>query len=121
MDVGSIIGQALALSLAVERSVEVAKIGYLKIKKSIFPRWSYEEITQNEKVLITVVISIALVFMGGPALLLQIPGVEILPIWVQSFISGLVISIGSNVFHTLYSIITSIKDNIESAGEPPVA
>lgn len=115
MDFGEILGMASALSLAIERSMEVVKIGYLKIKKYIFPKAACEDVTPNEKIILTIATSIAAVFIAGESVVLQIPGVIILPLPLQQVITGLVISVGSGVLHTLYGMFIAIKNNIETS------
>ena len=106
---------ASALSLAVERSMEIVKIGYLKIKKSIFPKKECAELSPNEKIVLTIGVSIAGVFIAGEAVVLQIPGVVLLPMPLQQVITGLIISIGSGVLHTLYGMFVAIKNNMEAS------
>lgn len=114
-DFGTILGLASGLSLAVERSMEVVKIGYLKIKKGIFPKLECTELSANEKIVLTIAVSIASIFIGGQSLVLQIPGVILLPMALQQVVTGLIISIGSGVLHTLYTMFIGIKNNIEAA------
>ena len=115
MDFGTMLGMASGLSLAVERAMEVVKIGYLKIKKAIFPKMECSELTVNEKVMLTITTSIGAVFIGGQSVILPIPGVVKLPLPFQQIITGLILSIGSGVLHTAYEMFRSIKDNIEQA------
>jgi hypothetical protein len=114
MDFGSILGMASALSLAVERAMEVIKICYLKIKKYIFPKKNCTELSQNEKMILTVAASIAGIFIAGDSVILPIPGVVSLPIPLQKVITGLIVSIGSGVLHTLYGMFVALKSNMET-------
>jgi hypothetical protein len=113
MDFGTILGMASALSLAVERSMEVVKIGYLKIKGIIFPKSSCANLTANEKIILTIATSIIGVFLVGASVVLPIPGVTKLPMFMQQIITGLIISIGSGVLHTLYGMFVAVKNNME--------
>lgn len=115
MDFATILGMASALSLAVERAMEVVKIGYLKIKKRVFPKKESTELAPNEKIVLTIAVSIAGVFIGGNSVVLQIPGVILLPLPLQQVITGLIISIGSGILHTAYEMFVAIKSNMESA------
>jgi hypothetical protein len=118
MDFGTILGIASGLSLAVERAMEVVKVGYLKIKKAILPKASCDDLTKNEKTILTIAVSIAAIFIGGQAVILPIPGVVNLSLPLQAVVTGLIVSIGSGVLHTLYGIFIAIKDNIANAGQP---
>ena len=115
MEFLSMLSMASGLAVAVERSMEVVKIAYLKLKKFLFPKKNYTELTRDEKIVLTVIVSVSSVFIGGKSVILPIPGVMSLPLPVQSIITGLIICIGSNVLHTVYSMLSSIKNNIESA------
>ena len=117
MEFGTMLGMAAGLALAIERSMEAVKIGYLKIKKGLFPKLECEELSSNEKIVLTLAVSIGAIFIGGSAVVLPIPGVILLPMWLQQVVTGLIVSIGSGILHTLYTIIVGIKNNIENVVE----
>jgi hypothetical protein len=115
MDIGSALAMGTALSFAVEKTVEVAKIGYLQLKKGIFPNKEYKELTPNEKIIMTVLIAVGGMLICGRYASFQIPGIKDLPFILQSIIYGLMLSVGSGVWHTLYNIFQAMKNNWEKA------
>lgn len=105
MDIKSILTVLLAVAIATERLLEVIKPLYLKIKNYF---GSYTECTKSEKIIMSVVTGPLLCIIAGIGI--DIPGVSHI---VQAILTGLFASIGSNVIHSLLSLVVAFKDAAE--------
>lgn len=105
MNIESVLTLVLAAAIATERLVEVIKPLYLKVKNYF---GKYIECSKTEKIIMSVLAGPILCIIAGIGI--DIPGVSTL---VQAILTGLFASIGSNVIHTLLSLVVAFKDAAE--------
>ena len=110
MNIKELTGILVSIAAAVERTTEIIKPIYIKVK-SILLKMEFTECTNLEKKIISIIISI--IFCIFLKVYIDIPGVNE-PVIVQPILAGLVSSLGSNVLHTLLTILTGIKDGTEA-------
>jgi hypothetical protein len=103
----SVFALILAISIAIERLVEVVKPLYLQVKKVILKK-EFAECSKAEKTIISIVVGIILGLVSGVSF-----GIPSISIPIQGIIAGLVASIGSNVLHTLISLLGAFKEAAE--------
>ncbi|MEN6313269.1 MAG: hypothetical protein ABFD25_03355 [Clostridiaceae bacterium] len=107
MNIESVLTLVLAVAIAIERLVEVIKPLYLKIKNYF---GKYIECSKTEKIIMSVLVGPTLCIISGIGI--DIPGIAE-PVIVRAILTGLFASIGSNVIHTLLSLVVAFKDAAE--------
>lgn len=110
MEFTTLLSLILAVSVAVERAVELIKPLYLKITNN-YTKVQRIDCTKTEKTVMTILLGpiICIIAQVG----IDLPGVNESNI-MQQVLAGLIASMGSNVLHALMSIILAIKSSAES-------
>lgn len=110
MDITSLLGVVASVAVAVERATELTKPVYLKLKSKVLKK-DLQECTRVEKSFMSMLLGSAICLLTQIGV--DIPGVnETSP--VREILAGLLSSFGSNVLHTVLSILTGIKDSTEA-------
>jgi hypothetical protein len=104
------LGVLSSISVGIERVTEVIKPIYLEIKNEILKK-DFAECSRLEKRIITIIIGIITCIFTRIGI--DIPGVNE-PLIVQAILAGFISSFGSNVLHTLLTILTGFKDATEA-------
>ena len=110
MSFTDLLGVIASVAVAVERATEVLKPFYLKAKNKLFKK-DFGECTKAEKNMITIILGTLICIIAEVGV--DIPGVNEASI-IQKILAGLIASFGSNVLHTILSILTGIKDTTEA-------
>jgi hypothetical protein len=110
MDITDILNQTASIAIIVERITEILKPAYLSIKNKIFKK-AQSECTKPEKITITIILSIILCISLGIGV--DIPGITKTSL-MQEILAGLISSFGSNILHIVLTILTGLKDTVES-------
>ena len=109
MDFGTLLGIICAVSVALERLVELIKPFYLQIKEYALGK-PQDECSSTEKKVMAILLGPVICVIAQIGI--DIPGVNEAAV-IQYFLAGLVASLGSNVLHALLNIVLAIKNNAE--------
>lgn len=110
MDLASLLGILLAVSIGLERLIEFIKPFYLQLKMAVLGK-KYEECTPAEKRNMAILLGPVLCILAQIGI--DLPQVNEAAI-IQYILAGLVASLGSGTLHALYSIIVAIQKNAEN-------
>jgi hypothetical protein len=105
----------LAVAGAIERLVEVIKPVYLQVKNAI-TKAGFQECTKSEKIVMSILLGPALCIITQIGI--DIPRVNESAI-IQYILAGLLASMGSNILHTVLSILLAFKDAAEGIKPKP--
>lgn len=100
----------LASAIVVERVSEVIKPIYLNLKE-LFYKQKFLECTPKEKVIISILVGCIVCIVGKIGLGIS---PDMLNINFQYVFTGLMTSLGSNIIHSLLSIVIALKNGAES-------
>lgn len=106
MSFTDILSVIASIAVAVERTTEIVKPVYVKTKNRIFKK-DLMECTRAEKNIISIILGILFCMLTKVGV--DIPGIDESKT-IQEILAGLISSFGSNILHTLLSILTGIKD-----------
>ena len=110
MDLASLLGVLLAVSIGLERLVEFIKPFYLQLKTAVTGK-KYPECTPAEKRNMAILLGPVLCILAQIGI--DLPQVNEAAI-IQYILAGLVASLGSGTLHALYSIVVAIQKNAEN-------
>jgi len=110
MNITDILNQTVSIAVIVERITEILKPAYLAAKNKIFKK-EQVECTKPEKITITIILSIFICISMGIGI--DIPGITKTSL-LQEILAGLISSFGSNILHIFLTILTGVKDTIET-------
>ena len=114
MDLASLLGVLLAVSIGLERLVEFIKPFYLQIKQVILGK-KYTECTPAEKRNMAILLGPVLCILAQIGI--DLPQINEAAV-IQYILAGLVASLGSGTLHALYSIVVAIQKNAEALRNP---
>lgn len=107
-----VLSTILAVSIAIERLVELVKPLYIKAKNCITKRHDIEP-TQTEKIVITIIIGPVVALVAGALGVQEVsPFANVSPI-AQQILIGFIASFGSNVIHPIIGLVAAFKDAAE--------
>lgn len=110
MNITDLLNQTASVAVIVERITEILKPVYLKAKNRIFKK-EYAECSKAEKITLTILFSVFIcIFLG---IRIEIPGIA-KTILFQEILAGLISSFGSNILHMFLTILTGLKNTIET-------
>jgi len=110
MDLASLLGILLAVSIGLERLIEFIKPFYLQIKTVVLGK-KYPECTAAEKRNLAILLGPVLCILAQIGI--DLPQMNEAAI-IQYILAGLVASLGSGTLHALYSIVIAIQKNAEN-------
>jgi len=110
MDLVSLLGVLLAVSIGLERLVEFIKPFYLQIKAVIFAK-KYYECTAAEKRNMAILLGPVLCILSRIGI--DLPQINEAAV-IQYILAGLVASLGSSTLHAVYNIVLAIQKNAEN-------
>lgn len=113
MNITDILGQTASVAVAVERITEILKPAYLIVKKRALKK-EQSECTKVEKNTLILLLSIFICIIMH--IKIDIPGITESGS-IQEILAGLVSSFGSSILHTLVTILSGVKNTIESRTE----
>lgn len=104
------LGVTASVAVAVERTSEIIKPIYLKIKNCIL-KTEFIECSSTEKSIMSIILGILICILTHVRV--DIPGINEASL-LQEILAGLISSLGSNVLHNILSILTAIKNTTEA-------
>ena len=110
MDLASLLGILLAVSIGLERLIVFIQPFYLLIKQVVLGK-VYEECTPAEKRNMAILLGPVLCILAQIGI--DLPQVNEAAV-IQYILAGLVASLGSGTLHALYSIVVAIQKNTEA-------
>lgn len=110
MNITDLLNQTVSVAVIVERVTEILKPVYLKAKNKIFKK-EYTECSKTEKITLTILFSVFICISLG--IRIEIPGIT-KTILFQEILAGLISSFGSNILHMLLTILTGLKNTVET-------
>lgn len=114
MDLASLLGILLAVSIGLERLIVFIQPFYLQIKAVILGR-TYKDCTPAEKRNMAILLGPVLCILAQIGI--DLPHVNEAAI-IQYILAGLVASLGSSTLHALYNIVVAIQKNAEALRNP---
>jgi cobalamin biosynthesis protein CobD/CbiB len=110
MDMATLLGVLLAVSIALERLIVFIQPFYLQIKAVILGK-TYTECTAAEKRNMAILLGPVLCILAQIGI--DLPQINEAAI-IQYMLAGLVASLGSGTLHAIYSIVVAIQKNAEN-------
>lgn len=110
MDMVTLLGVLLAVSIALERLIVFIQPFYLQIKTVILGK-TYTECTAAEKRNMAILLGPVLCILAQIGI--DLPQINEAAI-IQYILAGLVASLGSGTLHALYNIVVAIQKNAEN-------
>ena len=99
------------LGVVVERITQVTKPIYMKVKNNMF-KTDGKELEPIEKECISIIVGIGLCLISNTGI--QLSNVNQ---YIQCILAGVISSLGSNILHSVISMLQIIKTNMDSKSE----